>query len=26
MGPVARCHCADCGLPRIEPPYTKSKK
>lgn len=23
--PYARCTCADCGLPRIEPPYTKAK-
>lgn len=22
----ARCHCADCGLPRIEHPYTKRKE
>ena len=22
----ARCYCADCGLPRIEEPYTKNKK
>lgn len=26
MGPIARCYCADCGMPRIEQPYTKSKK
>lgn len=25
MGPIARCRCADCGLPRIEPPYTSKK-
>jgi len=24
-GVWARCNCADCGLPRLEPPYTKSK-
>lgn len=22
----AKCHCADCGMPRIEQPYTKGKK
>jgi len=22
---VARCHCADCGLPRLEQPYTSRR-
>jgi hypothetical protein len=22
----ARCNCADCGLPRLEQPYSKNKK
>ena len=22
----AQCHCADCGMPRQELPYTKSKR
>lgn len=24
-GLYARCHCADCGMPRIEQPYTSRK-
>jgi hypothetical protein len=24
-GVWARCSCADCGMPRIEPAYTKAK-
>ena len=23
---IAKCYCADCGLPRIERPYSKSFK
>lgn len=23
---VAKCYCADCGMPRVEPPYTKTKR
>ena len=26
MNPLTRCHCVDCGLPRIERPYSKSIK
>lgn len=22
----AKCYCADCGLPRVEKPYSKSRK
>lgn len=25
-GGYATCHCADCGMPRIEEPYSKRKK
>jgi hypothetical protein len=25
MPGVATCYCADCGMPRIEPPYSKKK-
>jgi hypothetical protein len=24
--PYAKCHCADCGLPRIEQPYSSKKE
>jgi hypothetical protein len=24
--PYAKCNCADCGLPRIEQPYTSRKE
>lgn len=25
LSELAKCHCADCGMPRVEYPYSKSK-